>query len=393
MTPVAIAGVGCICALGPDYTGCLDTLFSGKRNPGRPTRFPAYCETLQPVFEVPDAFLQAGTGSDSLTRTCRMALVATREALTHGGIDDRALARRRVGVCLGTNIGVTSGYASVQTATDGFLLPRDRFLATNPTLRVADALDLCGPQQTVANACTAGSDAIGIAAAWIDQGVCDAVIAGGTDELTPRVYFGFKSLFINDEQPCRPFDVHRRGLNLGEGAGVFLLASLDFCQSMGVVPKGYILGYGSTADADHFTQPRADGKGLRLAIGEALRCAGLDADAIGFINAHGTGTKDNDRVESTVLADLFPGRPFVSTKGYTGHTLGAAGPIEAALTLGCLDRGRLPVTAGFETPDPELPAHPVAAPTAIRGTVALSQNLAFGGSNAVLVIGTKGWRS
>ena len=393
MTPVAIAGVGCICALGSDYRQCMETLFTGQRSFGLPTRFPGHCETSQPVFEVPDAFLHSSGVSDALSRTCRMAMIATRDALDHGRIDLNARVRHRVGVCLGSNIGVTSGYAIAQNETNVFLLPRDRFLATNPTHMVADTLDLSGPQQTVANACSAGSDAIGIAAAWIDQGFCDAVITGGTDELTPRVYFGFKSLFINDEQPCRPFDRDRRGLNLGEGAAVFLLASHDFCRTRGIAPKGYILGYGSTADADHFTQPRADGKGLRLAIDESLTSAGLDPDAICFINAHGTGTPDNDRVESHVLADRFPGRPFLSTKGYTGHTLGAAGPIEAALTLGCLDRGCLPGTAGFDTPDPELPAHPVSVPTAIQGTVALNQNLAFGGSNAVLIIGTQRWRS
>jgi 3-oxoacyl-[acyl-carrier-protein] synthase-1/3-oxoacyl-[acyl-carrier-protein] synthase II len=388
MTPVAIVGVGCICALGADYGQCLEALDKGRRRCGPPSRFPAHCETAQPVFEVPGHFLPPGSDATDMTRTCRMALAATREALAHGRIHGRGLARWRVGVCLGSNIGVTSGYATAQGQTDAFLLPRHRFLATNPTHLVAQTLDLSGPQQTVANACTAGSDAIGIAAAWIDQGVCDAVIAGGADELTPRVYFGFKSLFINDEQPCRPFDKHRRGLNLGEGAGVFVLASPEFCRSQRISPQGYILGYGAAADADHFTQPRADGLGLRLAIDEALSSSGLDADAIGFINAHGTGTPDNDRVESHVLDALFPKRPFFSTKGYTGHTLGAAGPIEAALTLGCLDRGRLPATAGFATPDPELPALPVAVPTAISGSVALSQNLAFGGSNTVLVIGS-----
>jgi len=387
MTPVAIVGLGCICALGADYQQCLQSLFAGQRRFGLPSRFPAACEVSQPVFEVPDSFLQHDSVPGNLSRTCRMAMVATWEALDHGNLDARTLARHRVGVCLGSNIGVTSGYAVAQNDTDAFLLPRDRFLATNPTHLLADTLDLSGPQQTVANACTAGSDAIGVASAWIDQGICDAVIAGGTDELTPRVYFGFKSLFINDEKPCRPFDRDRRGLNLGEGAAVFVLASTDFCQAHGIVPKGYILGYGSTADADHFTQPRADGKGLRLALDESLTSAGLAPDAICFINAHGTGTPDNDRVESHVLNKMFPGRPFLSTKGYTGHTLGAAGPIEAALTLGCLDRGRLPVTAGFETPDADLPAQPVAEPTMIQGTVALSQNLAFGGSNAVLVIG------
>ena len=392
MKPVAIAGIGCISSLGPDYAGCLESLFGRHLGPSLPTRFPAHCETHHPVFEVPDGFLPENGKTAGLNRTCRMALVATGEALAHAGIDSQVLARRQVGVCLGTNIGVTSNYGGVQTETDGFLLPRDRFLATNPTLQVADSLNFGGPQQTVANACTAGADAIGIAAAWIDQGICEAVLAGGADEITPRVYFGFKSLFINDEAPCRPFDKHRRGLNLGEGAGVFLLASNEFCESLGITPKGYILGYGASSDADHFTQPRPDGKGLHLAIDEALAGAGLDADAIAFINAHGTGTQDNDRVESLVLAERFPGRFFVSTKGYTGHTLGAAGPIEAALTLGCLDRGCLPKTAGFETPDEALPAHPVDRVTIIEGEVALSQNLAFGGSNAALVIAGQRWR-
>jgi len=391
MKSVVIAGIGCISSLGADFAGCMDSLFGSHHGPSPPTRFPAHCETHHPVFEVPDRYLPDGLKEGTLTRTCRMALAATDEALSHAGVEGQALSGRSVGVCLGTNIGVTSSYGSVQTETNAFLLPRDRFLATNPTHRVAVSLDLGGPQQTVANACTAGADAIGVAAGWIDQGVCEAVIAGGADELTPRVYFGFKSLFINDERPCLPFDKHRRGLNLGEGAGVFLLASKAFCQSLGIVPKGYVLGYGASSDADHFTQPRPDGKGLHLAIDEALNGAGLSAGAVAFVNAHGTGTPDNDRVESLVLAERFAGRPFVSTKGYTGHTLGAAGPIEAALTLGCLERGCLPATAGFETPDPDLPVNPVDRPTTVRGEVALSQNLAFGGNNAVLVIASQRW--
>ncbi len=392
MRPVVIAGIGCISSLGPDYPGCLESLFGNHRAPGLPTRFPPHCETHHPVFEVPGTFLPSDYDFDSLTHTCRMTLTAVDEAIAHAEIEAGFLSGRPVGVCLGTNIGVTYGHGIGGNENDAFLLPRDRFLATNPTHRVADTLDLCGPQQTVANACTAGADAIGVAAGWIDQGVCEAVIAGGADELTPRVYYGFKSLFINDESPCRPFDKHRRGLNLGEGAGVFLLASSDFCSALGITPKGYILGYGATNDANHFTQPRPDGKGLHQAIDEALIAAGLSSEAIAFINAHGTGTADNDRVESLVLSERFPGKPFVSTKGYTGHTLGAAGPIEAALTLGCLDHGRLPATAGFETPDEALPALPVDHPMEIPGDVALSQNLAFGGNNAVLVIAGKRWR-
>jgi 3-oxoacyl-[acyl-carrier-protein] synthase-1/3-oxoacyl-[acyl-carrier-protein] synthase II len=319
-----------------------------------------------------------------------MTLIATEQAIAQAHLKPGDLMRPRVGVCVGTNIGVTAGYEIGQDETDSFLLPRDRFLATNPTCLVANTLDLSGPQQTVANACSAGSDAIGIAAAWIAAGTCDAVIAGGTDELTPRVYYGFKSLFINDEHPCRPFDRDRKGLNLGEGASVFLLASQRFCRSRQIDPLGYILGYGAAADAHHFTQPRSDGLGLRLAIDEALSTADVTNDEVCFINAHGTGTPDNDQVESQVIADFFPGKPFLSTKGYTGHALGAAGPIEAALTLGCLARGALPATAGYETPDLQMPVHPVAVPMKVSGMVAVTQTLAFGGSNSVLVIGSKG---
>ena len=390
MTSVAIAGVGCICSLGPSLSDCMAALKAGTRRFGPPTRFPPHCETTQPVFEVPERFLTPWPYPATLPRACRMSLVAARQAIEHGRLNIPALAGHCIGVCLGTNLGVTARYESGQAETAAFLLPRDRFLATNPTHLVANHLGLNGPLQTVANACAAGSDAIGIAAGWIETGVCDAVFAGGTDEITPRVYFGFKSLFINDEHPCRPFDRDRRGLNLGEGAGVFLLASAKFCRAHAITPLGYILGYGAAADADHFTQPRTDGKGLHLAIDEALSDAGVAAEDIRFINAHGTGTPGNDLVESQVLAQRFPGKPFLSTKGYTGHTLGAAGAVEAALTLGCLAEGMLPATAGYTTPDPLMPAHPVHAPTAIDGTLALSETLAFGGSNSVLVIGRGG---
>ena len=391
MTPVAIVGVGCICALGPNLDHCLQAMYDNRRNVGLPTRFPAHCKPSQPVFEVPDRFVTTCPPSRTPSRTCRMALIATHQALENGQVDAETLARQRVGVCLGTNVGVTANYKIGEAETDSFLLPRDRFIATNPTHLVADWLNLTGPLQTVANACSAGSDAIGTAGAWIEAGFCDAVLAGGTDELSPRVYFGFSSLFINDEQPCRPFDRNRRGLNLGEGAAVFLLASPAFCRTRQIEPVGYLLGYGASADAHHFTQPRPDGKGLRLAIDEALAAANLSAEAISFINAHGTGTPGNDLAESQVLADRFPGKPFLSTKGFTGHTLGAAGPVEAALTLGCLAHGTLPATAGYETPDPQMPAHPVSVPTTVDGTVAVSLTLAFGGSNSVLILGSNGW--
>jgi 3-oxoacyl-[acyl-carrier-protein] synthase-1/3-oxoacyl-[acyl-carrier-protein] synthase II len=151
--------------------------------------------------------------------------------------------------------------------------------------------------------------------------------------------------------------------------------------------RSLLLGYGSACDAYHLTAPRPDGAGLRSAIVEALATSGVSSASVAFVNAHGTGTPDNDRVEGRVLNDMLPGIPFLSTKGYTGHTLGAAGAIEAVFTAACLEIGKIPANAGFETHDPEIGIIPVREVTAVSGTVALSESLAFGGNNSVVVLG------
>ncbi|MEE4112074.1 MAG: beta-ketoacyl synthase N-terminal-like domain-containing protein, partial [Desulfobacteraceae bacterium] len=147
MNPVAIAGVGCICALGATYDSCMQALYKGERNFSLPSRFPVHCETSQPVFEVPDRFLYPWPFPKTLPRTSRMTLIATEQAMAQAHLKQGELARPRVGVCVGTNIGVTAGYEIGQAEADSFLLPRDRFLATNPTSLVATTLDLSGPQQ------------------------------------------------------------------------------------------------------------------------------------------------------------------------------------------------------------------------------------------------------
>jgi 3-oxoacyl-[acyl-carrier-protein] synthase-1/3-oxoacyl-[acyl-carrier-protein] synthase II len=248
-----------------------------------------------------------------------------------------------------------------------------------------------GPLQTVVNACSAGGDAIGVGAAWIRLGLCDMVIAGGADELYQVTYSGFKSLLIYDEAPCKPFDAERKGLNLGEGAAIFMLMSEAICKRAPRKPRGYVWGYGSATDAFHPTKTRPDALGLKMAIDEAMKTAGRSPAQIAFVNAHGTGTWDNDLIESRVLNEMFPGTPFLSTKGYTGHTLGASGAIEAAFTIASLEAGRIPASIGFTTPDPELaPACPVRENTPVGGRIALSQTLAFGGNNAVLILGIGG---
>jgi 3-oxoacyl-[acyl-carrier-protein] synthase-1/3-oxoacyl-[acyl-carrier-protein] synthase II len=344
---------------------------------------------------VPDDFIPPDLlGRDDLLLTTRFALAATRQALADAGWETDALRKLRVGVCLGTTVGsalnIEDFYRSYRTGGSPDLETIERFLRSNPAAAVSREFGLDGPVQTVVNACSSGTDAIGIGAAWLRAGACDVVLAGGADELCRIIYNGFISLMITDEQPCRPFDRERRGLNLGEGAAVLVLENAAAAAARGARTRGRVLGYGAACDAHHLTAPHPEGRGLRRAFAEALAASGVAPADVAFINAHGTATPDNDRVEGRVIRDLFPDTPFVSTKGYTGHTLGAAGAIEAAFTVACLETGRLPGSAGFVHADPEIPGTPAAAGIDIRGTVAISDSLAFGGNNAVLVIGGAG---
>jgi len=387
--PVAIAGIGCICSAGLVLNECMDFLYKGKRNPAPPVNFPT--KLTFPVFEVLEDFFQSSLFEEkNVLRTCKLALTATLEAISDAGFDREIFKTKRVGACIGTNVGCSMHDESFSNDSNTpFITPVYRFLFSNPTSSIASEFGITGPLQTVVNACSSGNDALGLAASWIRSGICDVVIAGGTDEMYQITYTGFKSLLINDDSPCKPFDVNRNGLNLGEGAAVFILVSEEIEKEMKKNPRGYILGYGAATDAFHHTKTRPDGKGLKLAIDEAMETSGTTPLDIAFINAHGTGTLDNDLVESRVLYEMFPGVPFFSTKGYTGHTLGAAGAIEAAFTIACLEKGRIPANVGFTTADPEMPpAYPVQQNSTINGNKALSETLAFGGNNSVLILST-----
>jgi len=392
LSPVAIAGIGCICSAGLVLKESTDFLYKGKRNPAPPINFTT--KLTFPVFEILEDFFQPSLFKEKkILRTCKLALTATLEAISDSGFDRKTLETKRVGACIGTNVGCSTHDESF--SNDGnenntpFITPVTRFLFSNPTSAIASEFGITGPLQTVVNACSSGSDALGLAASWIRSGICDIVLAGGADEMYQITYTGFKSLLINDDSPCKPFDLNRNGLNLGEGAAVFILVSEEIEKEMKKDPRAYILGYGSATDAFHHTKTRPDGQGLKLAIEEAMETSGTTPSDIAFINAHGTGTLDNDLVESRVLYEMFPGVPFFSTKGYTGHTLGAAGAIEAAFTIACLEERRVPASVGFTTPDPKMPqAYPVQKNSTISGNTALSETLAFGGNNSVLILST-----
>lgn len=388
----AVTGLGCICAAGPTLEAIMRSLYAGQRRCGPSTFIQADLDMVYPVFEVAsplDEPLELPLNTKA-SRSAKLALIAAREAIHDAGLAPEALKSLRVGVAIGTTVGCTLNnepfYRDFRLGKLPDPGPVRQYLENNPARLLATLWGLKGPAVTIANACSSGTDAIGLARAWLNAGICDLAIAGGADELSRITYLGFIHLLITAAEPCRPFDRRRRGLNLGEGAGVVVLETRESAQRRGATVHAEVIGYGCHSDAHHLTAPHPEGKGLRRAITAALRDAGLTPGEVGFINAHGTSTPDNDRIEGTVLAELFPSStPIVSTKAYTGHTLGAAGGIEAALTVQALRDQRLPATLGFAEPDPDCKIAPTTANTPVRARVALSDSLAFGGNNSVLV--------
>jgi len=380
---VQISGMGVVSALGVGQRKTLESLASGQRRP-EPTRLFRTTVT-HPVFEVP-----ALEERQARSRTIELLLLAVDEGLRDAGLGDPLPPR--TGVCLGTTVASQLNdiefYRSYRETGSAPMEPVDRFLEGNLARYVARKYNLEGPSVTVVNACSSGSDAIGVALSWLRQGLCDMALAGGADEMNRVPLAGFSSLGIMSPEPCTPFDRHRKGLNLGEGAGVLILERADAAVRRGQQPAGWLLGYGAAADAHHLTAPHPEGRGLRRAVEQALKEAGLSPGQIDFINAHGTATPDNDLVEGRVFRDLFgPSVRFCSTKGYTGHTLGAAGGIEAVLSILALREGWIPGNAGFSEVDERIGLAPVGEKTPLAARWALSTSLAFGGNNAALVFG------
>ena len=383
---VLITGMGGICAAGAAVPGLLATFAAGQRNVGPLGLFDS---TLAlPVFEVRQTLTHTGA---SASRTLQLVFHALTEALAAAHLD---LPRPgvRVGVCMGTTVASQLNdlafYAAYRKAGVAPLEPVENFLKGNLAQAVADRVQTDGPCLTVVNACSSSADAIGVALSWLRNDMCDLVVAGGGDELNRIPLCGFHALSVYSPVPCRPFDRDRAGLNLGEGAAVLVLETEASARQRGVGSDLFVAGYGAACDAHHLTAPRPDGSGLETAIRCSLAEAELQPGQISFVNAHGTATRDNDRVEGQTLARIFgTDIRVLSTKGFTGHTLGAAGALEAVFTALALREGWIPASAGFENPDAEIPVAVVRERTAIRGNFALSTSLAFGGNNAALVMG------
>jgi 3-oxoacyl-[acyl-carrier-protein] synthase II len=388
--PVAITGIGCISAAGLSLKENITSLFAGERHVAPPVRFSSSHPICYPVFEISEKVFNSIPSRNDMSYTSKLGVAAVREALKDAGLAAEDLSGIRVGVCMGTTVGSTMNneqfYRDYQSGLNPDMSIINRYLFGNPASVMAREFGLSGPCQTVVNACSSSAEAIGLGTMWLRNGLCDVVIAGGTDELCRITYNGFISLMITDDSPCKPYDKDRKGLNLGEGAAVLVLESDNFVKKRNKEPRAFVLGYGAACDGYHPTAPRPDGRGLKNAITDALIDSGKTAGDIAFVHTHGTATRDNDRVESKVLKDMLPGVPFFSTKGYTGHTLGAAGAVKAAYNVAFLESGMVPPNAGFASLDPELGVSPVSTTIKISKGIALSEALAFGGNNAVLII-------
>ncbi len=382
---VLIAGLGAVSAAGPDVAATLDTLRDGvvRSTPARELGFALDV----PVFAAPDSM---GTRSARPSRTFELALSAARQALAGAG-PLRRIPADRVGVSLGTTVDCQLNdvdfYAAFRAATQPAMAAVDRYAEGDLSSRVARRLGFTGPCVTVANACSSGTDAIGVAVDWIRAGECDAALCGGADELSRIPLCGFHALGVMSPSPCAPFDRDRTGLNLGEGAGILLLVSAAAARRLGLDGTLAVAGYGAAGDAYHLTSPRPDGSGLETAVRAALDDAGVGPRDVDFVNAHGTATRENDRIEGQALGRIFgEAVRAVSTKGFVGHTLGAAGGLEAVFTALGLRDGWIPACAGFRTRDDAIPFAPPVARTAVTGRYAVSTSLAFGGGNSALVI-------
>lgn len=401
MSRAAVTGLGAVSGLGVGVAALWDGLCAGVQ---APRRYPALGRVeldIGPVAKVllPDeqALLNGGVDDGGALlggwpRAEMMAQLAADEALRDAGLSpDRGMSLR-LGLTLGTTLGEKAPWVQRLRALCGAEAAptADRFGVAAPARALARRY---GAQhlQVTSTACASGNVALGMALQWLRAGRCDVVLCGGVDAISEFVLSGFHSLRAQAKVPCQPFDRARSGLNLGEGAAFLVLESEDHARRRGQRIRAYLSGYGLSCDANHMTGPDRQGRGAARAMSAALADAGLGAEAVDFVSAHGTATVFNDAMEARglelVLGERSATVPVNSIKGSLGHTLGAAGALEAVMAVRALEEQVIPPTAGLCERDPEIALHIVAgAPQAVPLSVVLSTSSGFGGVNAALVL-------
>lgn len=377
------------CGLGRDTASAIRELRAGRRGL-REVPFEVPFETVTGTVPGPLPPLPASlTAQDS--RTARLA------ALAYRGVDDamKATLERwgpaRVALVLGTSTGGidrTEGF-HFEWYGAGAAVPAEPppsydyhrqhcFHAFADTLAALSGAE--GPRYVISTACSSSAKVFSSAQRLLDLGLADAVLVGGADGLCHTTVRGFHSLGVMASEPCRPFGADRPGMNVGEGAGLLLLEREGR-------PRAWLRGVGESSDAYHMSSPDPEGRGALAAMRQALEEAGVRPDEIGYVNAHGTGTKYNDAAEAKALEALFDASvPVVSTKAYTGHTLGACGAVEAIFAIAALEEGWIPAAVGSHPLDSEvrlqIPDEVLERPL----RYALSNAFAFGGSNCSVLL-------
>ncbi|GAB4324637.1 MAG: beta-ketoacyl-ACP synthase II [Dehalococcoidia bacterium] len=400
-----VTGLGAITPLGHNVCDSWDALVNGRSGITGVTLFDATGYESRVGGEVKDfdplAYMEKKDARRS-DRFAQFAFVAADEALRHArytvpeGANNVATI---VGSALGGVTSFSSEYDKLRERGPGrvspFLLPL--MLADMASGQLSIRLGAKGVNYCLVSACASGADSIGEAANIIRRGDADVAIAGGTEAAnTPIIYAGFaaaKALTTRNDEPekaSRPFDMNRDGFVLGEGAGILILEAEEHARARGAPILAELAGYGATSDAFHVTQPDENGEGAARAMLRALRDAGLEPGEIDYVNAHGTSTPLNDKLETVALKRVFGEYaydvPVSSTKSMTGHLLGAGGAVEAVFSVMALTTGIIPPTINYETPDPDcdLDYVPnVARPASLEAV--MTNSLGFGGHNSSLI--------
>ena len=355
---IAITGEGIVSAIGTDKAAVLDALRNRQTGIGAMRHLQSVHREL-PVGEVAlsndemKALLGIDTGLD-VSRTALMGMLAVRQALYDADVSDSESSLKIV-LISGTTVAgmdITERYFSDLRTRDEHLACLHYHTCGDNTRQIADYFGCFATFTTVSTACSSAANALILGAEMLKAGEADIVVAGGTEALSVFHLNGFRSLMILDKERCRPFDDQRAGLNLGEGAAYVVMEPETSARRRQASIHAFLTGYGNACDAFHQTASSADGEGAYQAMNEALSMAGLSPADIDYVNAHGTGTPNNDQSESMALQRLFGNSmpPVSSTKGFTGHTTSASGSIEAVICLLAMHHGFIPANLGWQHP-------------------------------------------
>lgn len=399
MVRVAVTGMGAVCALGNTVAECWAHLSIGKPaiTPLTDPGVPPYKFSLGAIatgYRALEHFTEKETSM--LERFAQLAAVAAREAVKQSGLDWTAQLKEQTAIITGTSVGgqfaEEEGYQRLYLEKIPRVAPLTipRTMSNAGASRISLEHGIVGPTYTISTACSSSNHAIGQAFGMVRRGEVTAAIAGGSEAVFAEgLLRAWEAMRVVSPETCRPFSLQRRGLILGEGGAMLVLENWDHAKARGARILGEICGFGMSSDAHHITQPTPEGP--QRAIRVALADAGISPEAVDYVNAHGTGTSVNDSTECEAIRRAFGShaeRVLVSsTKSMHGHTLGAAGAVEAVVSLLALQHGVVPPTANFLDPDPACALDVVPnEPRQANIETAISNSFAFGGLNAVLVL-------